>query len=65
MSSLYLGNTGKIKSYGAVTKGKSSVVKIEVDIADPYDLAGVLKDLEAMQAEGKLRRAIAAQGEDQ
>ncbi len=50
MTSLYFGQHARLKSYGATTKGEKTIVKIEVESSDNYEVAGLLNDLRAMQA---------------
>lgn len=53
MSGVYLRDGAKLKSYSATTKGKKSVVKIEIEFDDHYELGVCLSGLERLDAEQK------------
>lgn len=48
---------GRLKSYSAAVKGQKSVVKIEVEIADPSTLGFLLEELGRVEADQKRQRA--------
>ena len=45
MTSIYLGKSGKVKSYAAAVKGPKSIIKVEIEVTDTYELASILQDL--------------------
>ena len=46
----------RVKTYSASTKGGKSVVKIELETSDHYELADILRQLDAIDAEQKEAR---------
>lgn len=51
---------GRLKSYSATVRGQKSVVKIEVEIADPSTLGFLLEELGRVEADQKRQRAPVA-----
>jgi len=47
----------RLKSYTAVTKGTTSVIKIEIEVTDRFDFSYVLGQLEKLDAKTKKVRA--------
>jgi hypothetical protein len=43
--SIYFGKTARLKSYSAAVKGAKSIIKIEIEVSDSYELASILNDL--------------------
>ena len=46
MSGVYFGESVRLKSYSAVSKGGKSIIKIEVETGDHFDLATILRQLD-------------------
>ncbi len=58
MRTIWIPESGSLKSYSATTKGGAkSVVKIEVDIADHRDLGFFLRELDEIVAAQKASKA--------
>lgn len=55
MSTIFLTDTCRLKSYSATTKGAKSIVKIEIDVADHRDLGWLLRELAEIETEQKAR----------
>lgn len=53
MTSIYFGGA-RVKSSSATTKGGKSVIKIELETADHYELASLLRQLDEIDAEQKV-----------
>ena len=64
MKSIWIrADKSRLRSYGATTRGKVSVVKIEVEVSDPHALAYLLEDLGEFNREqqASLKRAPSKQ----
>lgn len=53
MSQIYLSENTKLKTYGSSTKGEVSIIKVESETRDPYELASFLRCLNELAAEQK------------
>ena len=50
-------DSGRLKSYSASTKGKVSVVKVEIEVTDAFDLGSLLSGLDRTMEEQKAAKA--------
>ncbi|SMH42239.1 hypothetical protein [Mesorhizobium australicum] len=55
----------RVRSYSSATKGRQRLIRIELEVDDPYDLADVLRQLDAMQEPKAKKPAKPLQIEDQ
>ncbi|WPJ67992.1 hypothetical protein STOPSMEL_16 [Sinorhizobium phage StopSmel] len=55
MSAIFLTDKCHLKSYSAATKGAKSIVKIEIETSDHYDLGYLLRELAEIDAEQKAK----------
>ena len=46
MNGVYFGESVRLKSYSAVSKGGKSIIKIELETGDHFDLASILRQLD-------------------
>lgn len=53
MSSIWLSEASRLKSFTSSTKGTSSVVRIEITVSDPLELGYLLRELQVIQAKQK------------
>lgn len=51
MSGIYFGDSVRLKSHTAQTKAGKSVIKIELEVHDHFDLASVLRQLDEIAGE--------------
>lgn len=53
----YYGRDGavRIKSYGAVTKGEKSTIRIELDVTDPDELSHILRQCKELADAAKAK----------
>lgn len=56
MSTIFLTDTCRLKTYSATTKGSKSVVRIEVEVADHSDLGFLLRELDDIDREQSARK---------
>ncbi|TCP88936.1 hypothetical protein C8J31_102105 [Rhizobium sp. PP-CC-2G-626] len=54
MSSIWLSDASRLRSFSSSTKGAASVVRIEVTVSDPLELGYLLRELQGIQAKQKL-----------
>lgn len=52
MTSIYFSDA-TLKTFSAASKGGKSTIKIEIETADHYELAGILRQLDKIEAEQK------------
>lgn len=57
MKGIWIPESGLLKSYSAATKGAKSVVKIEIETSDHYDLGCLLRELAAIETAQKASKA--------
>ena len=48
MSGIYFDESVRLKSYSALSKGGKSTIKVELETADHFDLASILRQLDAI-----------------
>lgn len=53
MSGVYFGQGVRLKSHSALTKGGKSAIKIELETADHYEAASILRQLDEIGQEQK------------
>jgi len=51
MSGIYFGGGVRLKSHSALTKGGKSTIKIELETADHYEAASILRQLDEVGQE--------------
>nr|WP_298099720.1 hypothetical protein [uncultured Shinella sp.] len=51
MTSIYFGETVRLKSHSATTKAGKSMIKIELETTDHFDLASILRQLDSIDQE--------------
>lgn len=51
MTGLFWGEKTRLKTYSAVTKSGKSVVKLEIETTDPYELAHLIRNLDEIEVE--------------
>ncbi|MEH3092002.1 MAG: hypothetical protein PGN20_15450 [Agrobacterium cavarae] len=52
MTSIYFGSA-RVKAYSATTKSGKSVIRVELETSDHYELASLLRQLDEIDAEQK------------
>lgn len=55
MSSIWIDQTSRLKSYAATVKGPKATVRVEIECDDPASLGYLLKELGDIQREQKLK----------
>lgn len=57
MRMIWLPENGSLKSYSATTKGAKSIVKIEIETSDHYDLGCLLRELAEIETAQKASKS--------